>query len=68
MGDYENVLPGAVLIKNNLFLTAASEQTLLFVLPSPFLLDIWRQNPAASDKVLLLPITLLTVLVWKQLS
>lgn len=36
MEDYENVLPGAVLIKNNLFLMAASEQTLLFVLLSEF--------------------------------
>lgn len=31
-GNYENVLPGVVLIKNNLVPAAASEQTLLFIL------------------------------------
>ena len=39
-GNYGNVLPGAVLIKNNLILIAASERTLLPILSSPFLLDI----------------------------
>lgn len=68
MRHYENVPPEAVLIKNNLVLTAASEQTLLFILPSPFLLDVERQSLAAFDKAFLLPITLLTVLVWKQVS
>lgn len=40
MGNYGNVLPGAVLIKNNLVLIAVSERTLLPILSSPFLLDI----------------------------